>query len=484
MWGERIYDLMPVALQNAAVSIKGWQFHRDRYHCRSFEETARWLEQNEKLPPTDLKEQQFREFRAFSDYCYRKSPYYRQLWDSKNIRPGDIKSANDICLVPIVPKQDLRGRTPEFFTEEISRGLTAAHTSGTTGSPLTVYFSRDDVGKRHAFLDRCRRWAGVGIGMRRATFTGRSIIPEGQKGPPFWRHNYAGNQVLFSSYHLSMENLPSYVDAMEEFRPEILDGYPSAIHVVAEHILRDKRIRAIRPLALLVSAETVLAHQRRAIEEAFGAKLYNQYASSEGAPFVSECRQGRLHVHSDSGLVEILDSEGNPALPGRTGQMVVTSFTTRVVPLLRFAIGDMAIRREEDGACECGLPFQTVGAIIGRVDDMLYTPDRGYVGRMDTVFKSVPNSIIEAQIVQTSPGQIVLRVVPDSSRYRREHSGKILDEMRNRLGHIVAIDVEEVREIPRSANGKMRPVVNLCREVMPSAMQYEDQLVTGSSKES
>lgn len=472
MWGERIYDLAPVVLQNAAVSIKGWQFHRDRYLSRSFEETAGLLEQNEKLSRNDLEELQFREFREFSEYCYKKSPYYRRLWDAKKIRPGDIKSVNDIGLAPIVPKQDLRRLTSEFFTEPISRGMTAAHTSGTTGSPLTVYFSKEDVGKRHAFLDRCRRWAGVRIGMRRATFTGRSIIPQGQKEPPFWRHNYAGNQLLFSSYHLSMENLPAYVDAMEEFRPEIVDGYPSAIHVVAEHVLRGERTRAIRPLALLVSAETVLPHQRKAIEEAFGAKLYNQYASSEGAPFVSECKEGRLHVHSDSGLVEIVDTGGNPVLPGQAGQMVVTSFTTRVVPLLRFAIGDMAVRAAEQDFCACGLPFTTIQAIVGRVDDMLYTPDRGYVGRMDTVFKNVPNGIIEAQILQTSPERIVLRIVPDQQRYRPEHAMQIVEEMRKRLGQIVAIDVEEVREIPRSANGKMRPVVNLCREELPRAMQY------------
>jgi phenylacetate-CoA ligase len=483
MWGERIYDLLPIGLQNAAVSIQGWQFHRDRYRSRSFAETAPLLEQNEKLSRSDLMELQFREFRAFAEHCYEKSPYYRQLWDARRVRPGDIKSAEDIRSVPIVLKQDLRGRTIEFFTERIHRGMTAAHTSGTTGSPLTVYFSREDVGKRHAFLDRSRRWAGVRIGMRRATFTGRSIIPQSQRRPPYWRHNCAGNQLLLSSYHLSMENLPAYLEAMEEFQPEILDGYPSAIHIVAEHALRSGRIQTVRPHAILVSAETVLAHQRGAIEEAFGAKLYNQYASSEGAPFVSECKRGRLHVHSDSGLVEILDPEGNPALPGQTGQMVVTSFTTRVVPLLRFAIGDLAIRGGEERACECGLPFPTVEAIIGRVDDMLYTPDRGYVGRLDTVFKSVPNSIIEAQILQTSLEKIVLRIVPDPSRYRPEHSERIVEEMRKRLGPMVTIQVEEVHEIPRSANGKMRPVVNLSRKVLPSTMQYADELVAAPCRE-
>jgi phenylacetate-CoA ligase len=224
----------------------------------------------------------------------------------------------------------------------------------------------------------------------------------------------------------------------------------------------------------LVSAETVLPHQRLAIETAFRTKLYNQYSSSEGAPFVSECESGRLHVHLDSGLIEILDGEGNPVGPGEVGQMVVSSFTTHVVPLLRFAIGDSAVPSKDGGSCDCGLPFPTVEAIVGRVEDVLYTADRGFVGRLDTVFKSVPNSIVEAQIVQTSPGTIILRVAPDKMRYRPEHAEMVVGEMRKRLGHEVEIRVEEVESIPRAANGKMRPVVNLCKEQLPQALRYSD----------
>jgi phenylacetate-CoA ligase len=472
MWSEFVYDYLPLALQNVAVSVKGWQFHRNRYRSSSFEETARALEQSERLPLEVLYDLQFRAFCSLGQHCYEKSPYYRRQWKARKLHPSDIQKPEDIQLVPIVPKQDLRACTEEFFTEKINRGMTAAHTSGTTGSPLTVYFSKEDVARRHAFLDRCRRWAGVRIGDRRASFTGRNIIPQGQKRPPFWRFNKPGNQLLFSSYHLTVEHLAAYVDAMNAFRPEIVDGYPSAIHVIADHILRSGGTRNIRPRAILVSAETVLDHQRQVIEAAFGAKLYNQYASSEGAPFVSECGRGRLHVHTDSGMIEILDFEGNPVQAGQAGRMVVTSFTTHIAPLLRYAIGDMAIPSEKGRICECGLPFPTVEAIVGRVDDVLYTPDRGFVGRLDTVFKSVPNSIIEAQIVQTSLETIVLRLVPDRSRYKPEHGDKIVKEMRKRLGQITVIRVEEVHTIPRSANGKMRPVVNLCRGLLPSALEY------------
>lgn len=281
------------------------------------------------------------------------------------------------------------------------------------------------------------------------------------------------------SYHLTPANLAPYVGALVRFQPEIIDGYPSAIHIVADHILRNRQVGLFRPRAILVSAETVLPHQRAVIESAFGAKLYNQYSSSEGAPFISECSKGKLHVHPDSGLIETLDADGNPTAPGQVGQLVVTSFTTHVVPLLRFAIGDTAVASKEDRCCQCGLSFPTVEAIGGRTDDVLWTADRGFIGRLDTVFKGLPNSIVETQIVQTTLESIVVRLVPDRTKYKHEHAEKLVKEMRRKVGDVVAIDIEEVGCIPRAANGKLRAVVNQCGSLLPSRFE-QDSGVGGS----
>lgn len=464
MWYEKIYDCVPIIFQNMIVSIKGRQIHTVRYLSGRHKKALRKLQTNEQRFLEALENVQFRNFCAFVEHCYHLSPYYRRKFDTNGLHPGDIKSPEDISLIPIMPKADLREHTAEFFTQKIRRSMVPVHTSGTTGSPLTVYFSPEDIGRRYAFLERCRRWAGVHIGQRRASFTGQGIIPGRQIKPPFCRYNRPGNQLLLSSYHLSPEYLPWYVKTLVDFDPKIIDGYPSSIHVVAEHLLRTGGAGMIRPRAILVSAETLLPHQRHAIETAFQAKVYNQYASSEGAPFISECAHGSLHVHLDSGLIEILRSDGTPAQPDELGEMVVTSFTSNVTPLLRYAIGDVAIPTNGSTSCECGLPFPVVQSVVGRLDDILYTSERGYVGRLDTVFKKLPNSIVEAQIVQTTPENIVLRLVPDKKRYRPKHASLVVEEIRKRLGRMVNIQVQEVQRIPRTANGKMRPVVNMCHD--------------------
>lgn len=471
---EKIYERAPVTLQNLMVSLKGWQIHRVRYRSKAHYQACRELQANEQLVPDDLKALQFEQLRAFVAHCYRESPYYRRRFEAAGLQPEDIRQPDDIVKIPLLPKQDLRAHTGLFYTQKIRPHMIDVHTSGTTGSPLTVYFLPEDIGRRYAFLERCRRWAGVAIGQRRASFTGQSIISKRQSRPPFWRYNQPGRQWLFSSYHLSPNYLPAYINALAQIQPEIIDGYPSAIHVVADQILRRGDVGRVTPKAIITSAETVLPHQRQAIETAFQAKLYNQYASSEGAPFASECKLGRLHVHPDSGIFEILGPDGAPVPPGQPGQMVVTSFTTRLTPLLRYAIGDVAVPEDESLRCACGLPFPLLQDITGRVDDILRTPDRGFVGRLDTVFKKLPNSIIEAQIVQTTPQEIVLRLVPDPARYRPEHANLVLAEMRKRLGQVIDIRVEQVEHIPRSANGKMRPVVNLCGDQLPPSLRYSN----------
>jgi phenylacetate-CoA ligase len=474
MLAERVYSHLPVAVQNLAVSLKGWGFHRYRYQSASFRNGVVQVKANEELPLEALRALQLEQARAFARFCYDRSPYYRRIWQAKGFQPEDLRRPEDLSLAPVVPKQDMRAHTDQFFTEKIHRSMVASHTSGTTGSPLTVYFSKEDMAQRMAFLERCRRWAGVHIGQRRASFTGRGIVPDQQRKPPFWRHNWPGNQLLFSAYHLTPENLSAYADAMARFKPQIIDGYPSAIHILAEHLLREGHVGLIKPQAILVSAETVLPHQRVAIEAAFTAKLYNQYASSDGAPFVSECSHGRLHDHIDSGIIEILKADGTRAAPGEVGEMVVTSFTTHVTPMFRFAMGDVAVAAPDNSRCECGYPFPILDSIVGRVDDILYTPDRGFVGRMDTAFKNLPNSVIEAQIVQVSPQTIVLKIVPDRSRYKPEHGVQLVKDLRARLGTVVEIQVEEATSIPRSANGKMRPVINLCTDLLPKSLRYSD----------
>src|SRR5690606_25639518 len=111
-------------------------------------------------------------------------------------------------------------------------------------------------------------------------------------------------------------------------------------------------------------------------------KVYNQYASSEGSPFITECTEGHLHINEDSGIFEFLNNKNNPAQPGEIARMVVTSFRNWKTPLLRYDIEDNVLIPLTQITCKCGCKMYYIEKIIGREDDILWTEEKGYVGRM------------------------------------------------------------------------------------------------------
>src|SRR5690606_15500097 len=135
------------------------------------------------------------------------------------------------------------------------------------------------------------------------------------------------------------------------------------------------------------------------MEEAFGCKVFNQYAASEPSCFWSSCEEGTLHIHPEYGISEVVDDDGNPVPPGVEGDVVVTSFLSRVFPLIRYRLGDRAILAPPGTKCACGREMPVVEMVVGRRDDILYVPERGFVGRLDPVFKGTM-PLLEAQIVQ------------------------------------------------------------------------------------
>lgn len=337
-----------------------------------------------------------------------------------------------------------------------------SHTSGTSGSPIHVGFTLSDMRARMAILHRMLGLFDVAPLSRSVRLSGRTLFPDASRNRVFWRMNYAANQMLMSSYDLHPDNLAIYVDRIASYRPELIDGYPSSIFVLARFINAQGWSGLISPKAVMTTAETLEGYQRSEIERAFGGcPVINQYASSEGAPFITQDTKGEMVVNTDTGIFEFVrPGTDEPAGPGEIAEMLVTSFTTHAFPLIRYRIGDTVLLPSKPKRSTVW-DMPVVEQVLGRQEDILYTPERGYVGRLDPVFKKSPSTIIECQIVQVEPRKILLRVVPDrSAGFHRSQLDVVKDEILLRLGQ-VEIVVEEYEELPRGTNGKLRAVIGL-----------------------
>jgi phenylacetate-CoA ligase len=196
-----------------------------------------------------------------------------------------------------------------------------------------------------------------------------------------------------------------------------------------------------------------LPHHRELIEKVFKTKIYNQYASAEGAPFITECIKGNLHYNIDTGVIETIETDfGN--------QMIITSFTTRGTPLVRYNIGDTITFKE--GTCTCGSSHPLVKKIEGRKVDYLYSKEKGKISlsHLADVIKGIPNSIKKMQFVQKSEDKIYILVVVDQNKYVSDHKNSILKEMEYRFGKQTSVNILEVDDIPREKSGKFSLIKN------------------------
>ena len=462
--GMDFYRSAPTPVQSALIALKGAQFRWIRANDRLMMSEFEKLLVSQSYSTEEFRVYQERELRTLLTWAFHRVPYYREMSSTAGCRVSDIRSIEDLRALPTLSKQTMRSNPHKFLVDgRTPRFCNKGFTSGTTGTPLTIYEPRVAFSRRWSFVLRLRRWAGLqnAAWPRRAQFTGRDIVPDSAVNPTakYWRHNYPGNALLFSTTHISAESAPAYVRMLRDFRPELVDGYPSAL-LALSRLCKSAEISLPRPKAIIVSAETLDDETRQEIEDAFQARVFNQYASSEPSCFWCDCECGNLHQNPEYGISEILDENGLPVAPGQAGEVVVTSFLNPVMPLIRYRLGDLAVRGP-DTPCACGRAMPRVERIVGRTDDILFIPGRGYVGRLDPVFKGVSN-IVEAQIVQESLNTLSVLLVP-AEGFSESTERLLRDNIVKKVGDQITLAIHKVDRVPRGPNGKFRAVISKVR---------------------
>lgn len=452
---QQIYWRAPYPVKRWLASLSAWKLDRWRYGP-AYEAILHDIDSR-----TGWSEQQFADYqcaqlREVIQLAAAHVPYYRGLFSEAGVDPASISSPEDLRRVPLLGKQAVRAAPASLLDERRDRGgLMQMHTSGTTGTPLTLY--RDEWLNAAAFAYLDARWHSVaGVQRRRdrsVSIGGHLVAAPDRDRPPFWVYNRRWNQLYLSSYHLSERNLGAYVAVLREFGATYIEGYPSSIYAVARHIV-DNRLQPVPLRACFTLAETLFDYQREAIRQAYGCRTYDQYGCGEMAVFAAECREGSMHVSPEFGIIEVLDANGNPVAPGETGEFVCTSLINRIQLFIRYRVGDSGSLRS--GRCACGSPLPMLGHVEGRVDAVLITRDGRRIGRLDPVFKGA-RGIAEAQIVQDDYDRFRLRIVPGPD-YTEAAGHEVTDSLAQRLGG-GQISIELVPAIERTASGKFRAVV-------------------------
>jgi phenylacetate-CoA ligase len=468
---ERLYYNSPIWLQNIFVSGQGLLFRYRRANERILRAQFEFLLRSEHWTTEQFRDYQVQQLRHLLHIAFNHVPYYRDLQKKLGCDLEDFKRPEDIRLLPTLAKSQVRNNESIFLNEQVDlRKCYKGSTSGTTGTPITTYASQEAFSTKWAFVSRLRHWAGLKDPFypKRAQFTGRFIVPPEQAPDKhvYWRSNIPGKSLLFSSFHISPETIPYYVKALRDFNPESIEGFPSAMLIIAR-VNRRLGLILPRPKAIIATAETLLPEHRQELQEAFGCQVFNYYSASEPSSFWCECGNSVMHENPESGISEIIDKNGKPVNNGDAGEVAVTAFHNPVMILIRYRLGDIAFRADQE-KCLCGRQMPIIKNLLGRKEDILFIPERGYV--TGTVPFSGISKIIEAQIIQEDLSHIMVLVVPGYG-YNQEEEIRLRHNLHMQLGESVNITVNKVEAIPCGPGGKFRPIISKVQHLYPDDMR-------------
>jgi len=451
---KRVYYSLPTFMREGMAAVYSMTQHRHRFGG-VFQSHIVELQANASRTAEEQTADQLRRLRSMLSYAGVHCAHYREVFHKVGFEPDAVRSLSDLQRLPLLDKETVRSQADRLLADQVPSRTIAGQTSGTTGTAFSFVISEEANQRHYATQWFHMSWAGVQWGDRWAFFGVHPVAPRDSLRPPFWVLDPFEKELIFSSQHMTPATLPEYAGALADYRPAVICGIPSAIHIMALY-LNEKARRDIRPKGVFTWAENTLPYQRESIEEAFGCRVYSSYGNGEHTGHLLQCEKGNFHVVPETCVVEVLDSLGNPAAPGEMGELVCTSLIERAMPLIRYRIGDTAIGAE--GLCSCGRTTPILSDITGRTHNFVLGRDGRRYGPLAHLFTSVM-LIKEAQFVQNEPGSVCIRVVPRTG-YGSDNQACLMEAARNEFGNQVDVTIEVVDAIPRTEGGKFPVVVS------------------------
>lgn len=329
-----------------------------------------WDQTNETLCRTDLELLQLRRLQDTVRRLANHVPFYQQKFAESGVKPDDIRARADLRKLPFTSSADLRANYPSGLLAVPYDETLRLHTSsGTTGKPKALFFSRQDVNNAAELAARSFVATGVTKGdvfqnmMTYGMFTGALVT------------HYGAEKVGCLVIPAGPGNSERQLMLMQDFGTTVIHLTPSYGLYLAtfleQHGVKPRRDLKLRKA--FVGAEPYTEQTRLKIEEGLGLDVYNSYGLSEmngpGVAFECEHKHG-MHLWEDHFLVEIIDPQTGEEVPdGQPGELVLTTLCREAMPLLRYRTRDVTSLIAEP--CPCGRTHRRLNRITGRSDDML-----------------------------------------------------------------------------------------------------------------
>lgn len=398
-----------------------------------------------------LQNSQFPALRRVLERVYDKSSFYRDKLSAAGIRPEDIRTPEDFARVPFTVKQELRQYPIEYLRSADEEEIVRIHaSSGTTGKPIIIPYTRKDVDTFAELMARCLRYAGVGRRDRVQITPGYGLWTAGIGFQ-------AGTERLGAmAIPMGPGNTEKQLEMMVDLKSTVIIGTASYGLLLAEEIAK-KGLRDRISLRIgIFGSERWGEKMRQRISSILNIDIFDIYGLTEiygpGIGIDCPCHAG-IHYWSDCLYFEIIDPDTGEVLPpGREGELVITTLTKEGMPLVRYRTRD--ITRILPEACPCGSPYPMIDRILGRSDESFKV--KGvlvFPGQIDDALKLTPGASSEYQVIlsrRNGKDAILIRVEGEPGADPVETAAACRRSIKRVIGIQADVEIVPCGSLPRS----------------------------------
>lgn len=427
-----------------------------------------WDKQHECMDRKALQELQLARLQQTVERVYNKVPFYREAFDKIGVKPEDITSLQDVRKLPFTTKAALRDNYPYgLFAASLKETVRIHASSGTTGKPIVVGYTRNDMETWTNLVARVISMAGVTDEDVTQICFGYGFFTGG-----FGLH-YGMERVGATVVPASSGNTEKQIMLMKDFGTTALVSTPSyALYMaeVAKNMGIDPKSLPVR--VGLFGGEPCTENMSREIQEQWGIKVTDNYGLTEvmGPGVAGECcEEPGMHINEDHFLVEIIDPVTEEPLEyGEEGELVITPLTKEAFPVLRYRTRDITVLNPEP--CRCGRTTVRMKKIKGRSDDMLIIKGVNvFPSQIEAVLMQVQETAPHYQIVVSKKGfldelEIKVELRPEWFTDNYKELLAIEEKIHRYLRKILGIGAKVTLVAPNSlerTTGKAKRVVDL-----------------------
>lgn len=397
----------------------------------------------------DIELRQLRRLRALLELAVR-APYYRDAFARAALTPSDVTSMRALGRVPVLQKGDVRDAGVGLYTSPALPSCPDAplevRTTGSTGAPLSFRIGRHEMEEEWSWI----MYGFYRSGARLSDTFANIEVPIAPRTPMWLERLGVGRRIS-----IDLRCGPrATAETLRAHQPAVIYSYPSVLSLLATDILSSRPL-SYSPRLLVTHGEVLTLATRDSLRTAFHAPVRDTYGCTECFRIAFECSAGRYHVLPRAAIIEV---DANTVLDDGSGELLLTSFTRHLMPLIRYRLGDRGILALD--SCPCGCRFPALLSIAGRADDFLTMPSgRRLSARALNVLEAVPG-LLEYQILQKTRRSFVV-LARTNLTFGSASVTQIENAIRSGCApDEVAVSIERVAHVPRTPNGKLRAVVS------------------------